>query len=339
MKQTVTKKASRCLAMLLAMLMLLSAFSMTAFAAGRDELTLWVSEESEGVVGLEITALHDGMYEGPYPGTFVITCNGERILEDQEIKESHTESDIQRNIYLWTLPAKGNYTFQAKYVPAESEDSYDFKPSKPIAIPYGTNAADSSEIMFDVIEQAEGTYEFQLYAFFNNVFDGPFPGDFIIKCNGERILADQKIKLGDYYEWIPATSGDYTFTAEYIPAQADPYSFYPVEGTLHSYKYYYALTVENGAGSGNFYRGEKVTVTADPAPKSNYVFKGWEVIAGQIGSEVDLTQNELTFQMPDNDLTLTATYDFSIQLFFKNLAEKVFPIFQTIIDFFSGLFS
>ncbi|MBR6824593.1 MAG: S-layer homology domain-containing protein, partial [Firmicutes bacterium] len=65
----------------------------------------------------------------------------------------------------------------------------------------------------------------------------------------------------------------------------------------------YTVTVTNGSGGGSYAEGESVTITAD-APQSGYVFDKWTIT----GVTVDETQSTVSFTMPANDVTATATY-------------------------------
>lgn len=131
--------------------------------------------------------------------------------------------------------------------------------------------------------------------------------------------------------------------AEYIPAGPDdPYAFTPsdpqtVTITVPEPVAKHDVTVVNGHGGGTYEVGQTVYVYADAAPKDSYAFKAWKVVAGDIGN-ADLTRSTLTFTMPDGDVTVEATYAFSIQLFFQNLMNKIIPVFQKIIEFFQGIF-
>ena len=68
----------------------------------------------------------------------------------------------------------------------------------------------------------------------------------------------------------------------------------------------YILTVVNGTGDGIYSEGASVTVTAD-TPMDNYVFSFWTA-EGIVLDDDQLTTSSLTFTMPGNDVTMTATY-------------------------------
>lgn len=205
------------------------------------------------------------------------------------------------------------------------------------ALPLTASAADTSQLSLYASQYGSPDH---VTLEVNAIFQFNYPGTFIIKCNGERILENQTIQEVNAYDWSPSVSGEYTFVAEYIPAGPDdPYAFAPsapqtVTITVASKR---DVTVVNGRGSGTYEVGKTVSAVADAAPKDNYTFKEWKVTAGDIG-DADLTSSSLTFTMPDEDVTVEATYAFSMQLFFQNLMNKVIPIFQKIIEFFQGIF-
>jgi len=66
----------------------------------------------------------------------------------------------------------------------------------------------------------------------------------------------------------------------------------------------YTVTVNNGTGGGNYAEGASVTVTADAAPAGK-TFKEWQIEGLSITAS---PSNPLTFDMPANNVTLTATY-------------------------------
>ena len=68
----------------------------------------------------------------------------------------------------------------------------------------------------------------------------------------------------------------------------------------------YTLTVEGGSGSGEYAPGETVTIRADDA-EEGYTFSKW-VFEDDALPGVDLCEEELTFEMPQFDVTLAAWY-------------------------------
>ena len=67
----------------------------------------------------------------------------------------------------------------------------------------------------------------------------------------------------------------------------------------------YALTVENGSGSGQYKAGTQVAITADAAPAGK-VFDRWVTSGG--GSFVNASSAATSFTMPAGDVTVTALY-------------------------------
>ena len=68
----------------------------------------------------------------------------------------------------------------------------------------------------------------------------------------------------------------------------------------------YTLTVVGGTGGGIIAEGKSVTITAN-APATGKEFTGW-TLDGVTVEDTSLT--ELTFEMPANNVTATANYDF-----------------------------
>ncbi len=68
----------------------------------------------------------------------------------------------------------------------------------------------------------------------------------------------------------------------------------------------YAVTVQNGTGSGEYEQGQTVTITAD-APEEGKQFKGWKVEKGAVILG-DSNAATTTFTMPAEAVSITAVY-------------------------------
>ena len=69
----------------------------------------------------------------------------------------------------------------------------------------------------------------------------------------------------------------------------------------------YPLSVKGTGGSGEYAFGDEVTLTAEE--RTNYSFTGWIVDKGGLSlTEEELAENDITFTMPAQDVSLTATY-------------------------------
>ena len=67
----------------------------------------------------------------------------------------------------------------------------------------------------------------------------------------------------------------------------------------------YNLTVNNGYGCGKYAEGIRVTIRPNPTATGKR-FTGW-TIEGISG--IDTTKEEITFNMPANDVTATPNYE------------------------------
>ena len=70
----------------------------------------------------------------------------------------------------------------------------------------------------------------------------------------------------------------------------------------------YDVTVENGEGDGTYAVGASVTIEAD-VPETGMKFDAWEGAEGLTFVDGDMNSAEATFVMPNNDVTVTATYE------------------------------
>ena len=68
------------------------------------------------------------------------------------------------------------------------------------------------------------------------------------------------------------------------------------------------VTVENGSGSGAYIVGTNVSIVADE-PEEGKVFSAWEGAEGLEFVSGSVNTSYVTFIMPNNDVTLTATYE------------------------------
>lgn len=113
-------------------------------------------------------------------------------------------------------------------------------------------------------------------------------------------LGDLAFPEGAVFEaiYVPAESVDDCKTAPGWSDYADKIKAWPR-----------TLTVTNGTGGGLYSPGDSVTVTADDAPEGQH-FAGWVVSDGGLALTDDQAEStELTFTMPDADVTLQATFE------------------------------
>ena len=69
----------------------------------------------------------------------------------------------------------------------------------------------------------------------------------------------------------------------------------------------HTVTVNNGTGSGSYYEGESVTITAN-MPETGMAFDGWTGADGLTFTSGNATALTAAFTMPARDVTVTATY-------------------------------
>jgi hypothetical protein len=121
---------------------------------------------------------------------------------------------------------------------------------------------------------------------------------------GESVAIEADPAPGEqaFFEWIGDTS---LLSATRSPATTFemPLRDVYLEATYSSLPQY-TLTIEGGSGSGKYLAGTIVAIEADPAPEF-HVFNGWDgpsqyLAAPQSGST--------TVEMPEEDITFTATY-------------------------------
>jgi hypothetical protein len=126
---------------------------------------------------------------------------------------------------------------------------------------------------------------------------GPF-----VKDAKVTIVADPPISTQVFDKWTGADASSFADPTSSTTVFTMPDAAATVTAT---YKNIRVLTVTNGSGSGSYVSGKEVAISADAAP-SGKVFDTWTTSNG--GNFTDATNADTTFTMPDDDVTVTATY-------------------------------
>ena len=173
------------------------------------------------------------------------------------------------------------------------------------------------------------------------------PGSFAVYY----VIGETETKIGDVkgnseiLEWTPTSSGDYGFKVEYNPIENDYFIIESVTTTNYSHFPEHKLIATGSLATLSFSMGETATVTApatDPAllDKPYYGFTGWTDVKGNTGlSEEELANATVSFAMPDEDVELTANYEFSIKLYFEWVWQQIVQFFTFIINAVKDLFA
>lgn len=195
-----------------------------------------------------------------------------------------------------------------------------------------------------VIDKDTGNCSFIITT--GNSADAP-QGSFDIYLNGE--LYKSGIKYGKEFSFAVG-DGSYEMKAVYRPVGNDNYSIADI-GTSFSMKLpkQFKAIGADGANSADgtafeapYHEGDAVVVTAAVNAKSYYKFNGWEVVEGEVPEGTDLSTENVKFAMPDCDLTIQATWKFSLGLYIKSLIEPIVTALSAfwamVKEFFSGIF-
>lgn len=225
----------------------------------------------------------------------------------------------------------GEHTVTARMTAKNFNEA--FHPVKIIVTPNTTTAlplsavvteANTLEISADVSDYSYGTCN----------------GTVTYWVNGEVLAENQPLDAVVSYE--VKESGSYEIEAVYTPAEGDGFHFLPASVT-REVVLPHTVTVEGGSGSGSYKPGDTVRVEFDTTLLGKYdVFNGW-VITNAEGETldvgvVDLTQQNISFTMPDEAVTITADTSFSIQLFFQSIGEAILNFLMKVVEWFMGLF-
>ena len=158
--------------------------------------------------------------------------------------------------------------------------------------------------------------------------------------DGEK-QPDITVKYGDLFQVEKSKSGKYEFSVKYNEIENDPFE---IADITYSTEEKLERNVKIGDSIKKYIYGDKVTAVApatDPSmpDKPYYGFAGWEV-TGNIGlSDEELANTEISFAMPDEDVEINATYEFSLKLFFEWIWQQIVQFFTFIINACKDLFA
>ena len=173
-------------------------------------------------------------------------------------------------------------------------------------------------------------------------YDGTKPkGTFTVSYTVDGVKQpDITVKYEELFQVEKSKSGKYEFSVKYNEIENDPFE---IADITYSTEEKLERNVKVGDSIKKYTCGDKVTLTApatDPAQpdKPYYGFAGWEV-KGNIGlSDEDLANTEISFAMPDEDVEINATYEFSLKLFFEWIWQQIVQFFTFIINACKDLF-
>lgn len=158
--------------------------------------------------------------------------------------------------------------------------------------------------------------------------------------DGEK-QPDITVKYEELFQVEKSKSGKYEFSVKYNEIENDPFE---IADITYSTEEKLERNVKIGDSIKKYIYGDKVTLTApatDPSmpDKPYYGFAGWEV-KGNIGlSDEELANTEISFAMPDEDVEINATYEFSLKLFFEWIWQQIVQFFTFIINACKDLFA
>lgn len=174
-------------------------------------------------------------------------------------------------------------------------------------------------------------------------------GNFDVKyfIDGKEAGTIEGVKFNETFEVKQDKSGVYTYEIVYNEAENDPYKVTKVTVAADDIKLQHSVKI-NGNEPVVYTYGEKVTVTAPAHEKPYYVFTGWGNSAFAPAEDDGEVVDTITFSMPDEDVELEATYEFSIKAFFEYIFSLIVDFFakiaeflqlQKVCDFFAGIFA
>lgn len=173
-------------------------------------------------------------------------------------------------------------------------------------------------------------------------------GNFDVKyfIDGKEAGIIEDVEFNKPFEFVQNESGVYTYEIVYNGTEDDYYDI-TVITEAEDIKLQHQVKVA-GQEPITYTYGEKVTVTAPAHEKPYYVFTGWGNSAFAPVEDDGEVVDTITFSMPDEDVELEATYEFSIKAFFEYIFSLIVDFFakiaeflqlQKVCDFFAGIFA
>lgn len=157
--------------------------------------------------------------------------------------------------------------------------------------------------------------------------------------DGEK-QPDITVKYEELFKIDMTKSGKYEYSIKYNEIENDPFE---IDSFTFSSEEKLDRNVKIGDSSQKYTYGDKVTAVApatDPSmpDKPYYGFAGWEAKGIELTDE-QISSPEITFDMPDEDVELNATYKFSMKLFFEWIWQQIVQFFTFFINAMKDLFA
>lgn len=157
--------------------------------------------------------------------------------------------------------------------------------------------------------------------------------------DGEK-QPDITVKYEELFKIDMTKSGKYEYSIKYNEIENDPFE---IDSFTFSSEEKLDRNVKIGDSIQQYTYGDKVTAVApatDPSmpDKPYYGFAGWEAKGIELTDE-QISSPEITFDMPDEDVELNATYKFSMKLFFEWIWQQIVQFFTFFIDAMKDLFA
>ena len=157
--------------------------------------------------------------------------------------------------------------------------------------------------------------------------------------DGEK-QPDITVKYEELFKIDMTKSGKYEYSIKYNEIENDPFE---IDSFTFSSEEKLDRNVKIGDSIQQYTYGDKVTAVApatDPSmpDKPYYGFAGWEAKGIELTDE-QISSPEITFDMPDEDVELNATYKFSMKLFFEWIWQQIVQFFTFFINAMKDLFA
>lgn len=157
--------------------------------------------------------------------------------------------------------------------------------------------------------------------------------------DGEK-QPDITVKYEELFKIDMTQSGKYEYSIKYNEIENDPFE---IDSFTFSSEEKLDRNVKIGDSSQKYTYGDKVSAVApatDPSmpDKPYYGFAGWEAKGIELTDE-QISSPEITFDMPDEDVELNATYKFSMKLFFEWIWQQIVQFFTFFINAMKDLFA
>lgn len=229
-------------------------------------------------------------------------------MEEEEVVLTASYKPLEYDLVVDGAKGSGTYTFGDKItLEAEQVENSTFEKwimgSETLTFTEEELASDRLSFTMPA-EEVTITAQYKLNEHTVTVNSGKGSGTYTV---GDRVtITAEEAEEGSSFASWKVKEGDVSIRDESEPEISFTMPDGQVEITAQYEEVDYTVTVNNGSGGGMYHLGDKVSISADPM-RNGMIFSHWTVDKGTV-SFVDTSVQNIIFEMPAEELILTANY-------------------------------